>query len=297
MKWKLSCSLVLAVAALLLAPGPAQAEPDDSVPTMPAELEECATCHEEHVAAFRLNPHSALDTEGYAESYSCASCHGDATQHLEEGGGEGTIFAFGDGELPSTNSGTCLGCHGTAHPQWEASSHARAGYDCTSCHSVHGDVWSLYHAGQPIASELASPRVSDTCYDCHADIFARFEYNERHRLQEGILECTSCHNPHEPSTRWMLGGFKQQACLDCHQDKGGPFIFEHGSVRGEGCVACHDPHGSPNRHQLVFQSVAQQCFSCHAAVPGFHARFTEESQCTNCHSAIHGSNFHPAFLK
>jgi hypothetical protein len=48
---------------------------------------------------------------------------------------------------------------------------------------------------------------------------------------------------------------------------------------------------------LLFQNVAELCFSCHATVPGFHARFTLETQCTNCHSSIHGSNFDPFFLK
>ena len=123
-------------------------------------------------------------------------------------------------------------CHGTAHPAWEASSHARAGLDCTSCHGVHGDPFSHFHADEPRASELASPRVSDVCAGCHTEVFAQFEYNERHRLQEGILECTSCHNPHEQSPRWMLGGFKEESCVDCHVDKGGPFVFEHGSIRG-----------------------------------------------------------------
>jgi DmsE family decaheme c-type cytochrome len=135
------------------------------------------------------------------------------------------------------------------------------------------------------------------CNECHSDVFAEFEFNERHRLQEGVMGCTDCHSPHEPATRTHLAGFKQQQCVECHADKGGPFVFEHGSVQIEGCVACHQPHGAQNRHMLTFQNVAETCFSCHAVVPGFHARFTAETQCTSCHTTIHGSNFHPAFLK
>ena len=63
------------------------------------------------------------------------------------------------------------------------------------------------------------------------------------------------------------------------------------------CSACHTAHGSPNRHLLNFQAVAELCFSCHNMVPGFHARFTLETQCTNCHSTIHGSFLSPFFLR
>lgn len=48
---------------------------------------------------------------------------------------------------------------------------------------------------------------------------------------------------------------------------------------------------------LTFQAVAELCYSCHVAVPGFHSRFTLDTQCTNCHSSIHGSNLDPYFLR
>jgi DmsE family decaheme c-type cytochrome len=140
--------------------------------------------------------------------------------------------------------------------------------------------------------------ATKTCFSCHEDIFAKFNLNERHRLQEGILGCTSCHNPHEPATKERLGGFKQEACLKCHTDKGGPYLYEHGSSRVEGCTICHDSHGSPNRHMLTYQSIADLCFSCHIATPQWHSRFGEKtSNCTSCHSTIHGSNLSKIFLK
>lgn len=135
------------------------------------------------------------------------------------------------------------------------------------------------------------------CAECHGDIVARFSLNEHHRLQEGILECTSCHDPHDVQTRTMLGGFKQEACATCHADKTGPYVYEHGSVRVEGCTACHDPHGSVNRHHIKFQKEAELCLSCHAGLPSFHSRFTLDTNCTNCHTSIHGSNFSPFFLQ
>lgn len=267
--------------------------------------ETCAACHDDQVLSFaRSNPHSVLDSpEWLAGGYegSCTACHGDATQHLEEGGGLGTIFAFGDDELASVKSRRCLDCHGDEHSRFPLSAHANAGLDCTSCHGIHSSPpeapAQLLASHSDRGEDLRVGRTSATCAECHAEVFSQFQLNERHRLQEGILDCTTCHNPHEPASRLLLGGFKQEACIDCHTDKGGPFVFEHGSVKVEGCTACHSPHGSPNRHMLTFQRAAELCFACHAAVPGFHSRFTLDTVCTNCHSSIHGSNFDPFFLK
>ncbi len=259
--------------------------------------EVCAECHDDVAAAFAGNPHSALDTAGLAAAgeWSCTSCHGDPTEHLEEGG---EIFNFGDDVAAPARWERCLSCHGDQYPRYQASPHARAGLDCTECHAMHGETGnSQLKEAEAIHTELAANRTSNGCAECHGDVFAQFQFNERHRLQEGILECTSCHNPHEPATRLYLGGFKQEACLTCHADKGGPFVYEHGSLKVEGCVSCHSPHGSPNRHLLTFQNQADMCYSCHNLVPGFHTRFVSGSQCTNCHSTIHGSNFHPAFLQ
>jgi DmsE family decaheme c-type cytochrome len=266
----------------------------------------CADCHAAEAEAFANNPHSVLSEPGWGAGWGdasggqCTSCHYGAEEHINQGGGIGTIFAFNEEvESPAARTQACTSCHAGAHPSFGNTAHANAGLSCTDCHNAHGNSAGLLRAS--VETGAWDPDDLDdataTCADCHGDVLANFQFNERHRLQEGILSCASCHDPHQPAQRVALGGFKQDACIDCHTDKGGPFVFEHGSVKVEGCTACHTPHGSPNRHMLTFQSVAELCFSCHAGVPGFHARFTLDTVCTNCHSAIHGSNFHPAFLK
>jgi DmsE family decaheme c-type cytochrome len=268
----------------------------------------CADCHEDQVLGFVGNPHAVLDLPGWsAAGGSCVSCHGDGEEHINEGGGEVGIFAFDDSHLPSAKVEVCLTCHGDAHPNFTASAHSAAGLSCTDCHAIHAAPDSSRHllkmAEAPAAASMGGSfgrplgEVSSSCAECHGDVLAKFSLNERHRLQEGILDCSSCHNPHEPMAVSTLSAFGQQSCTNCHLDKSGPFVFEHGSVRVEGCTACHSPHGSINRHMLKYQRVAELCFSCHNTVPGFHSRFTLETNCTNCHSSIHGSNFDQFFLK
>lgn len=261
----------------------------------------CADCHGEVVEAFESNPHSVLATPSWAEVGACSGCHGDGTAHIEAGGGvgEGGLMTFGEEVPASARIEACQSCHGDAHPAFEATAHAAAGLACASCHSIHGDPLSRGLLAAASAADRFARELGDssaTCAGCHEDIVARFGFNERHRLQEGILDCASCHDPHEPAQRMRLGGF-DETCVGCHRAQEGPHVFEHGAQRVEGCVACHDPHGSPNRHLLTFQSVGELCYSCHAAVPGFHARFTLDTVCTNCHSTIHGSSFDPFFLQ
>ena len=301
MRWKSLMVVTAFSTILLLGAGVGRAEPAPDVGDMGAEVEECVACHEEHVADFGLGPHAALDVDfvaGVGAASVCGACHGDATAHLEEGGGQGNIRALGEDDTAREKTAVCQTCHATDSPRFAHSAHGRSGLDCSSCHGIHASPWKLIKGSDTlIRTAHQSARVSDSCYDCHGEVFTQFEWNERHRLQEGVLECTSCHNPHEPAPRWRLGGFKQQQCDTCHADKSGPYVFEHGSVRGEGCSSCHTPHGSPNRHLLTFQNVAELCYSCHAMVPGFHSRFVAGSQCTNCHVTIHGSHLDPFFLQ
>ncbi len=313
MRAPLHCTLGLATGAcLFLAVHQASAQETKTIDlTQPPTVEACAECHRDRVASFQATPHAVLDSENLAERSgfvsSCDACHHESElDHLTGGAVKPRCdrpdqsMTFRPDEPPLAKSSRCLTCHGAKNPRFQAGPHGRAGMDCASCHDAHGNNygrWPLQKAVTSFNSALESEPVAGICWECHGDVFALFESSETHRLREGILECTSCHDPHSPQTRDMLGGFKQQQCVSCHADKGGPFVFEHGSVRVEGCTGCHSPHGSPNRHMLVNQRSAELCFSCHAAVPGFHSRFTLETVCENCHSSIHGSNFSPFFLK
>jgi DmsE family decaheme c-type cytochrome len=241
--------------------------------------ETCTECHDEIGANLQSQPHMAQN---------CVSCHDNPGTHLEEGGGP-NIFAYSAEDMPSEKSNKCLTCHSKTQARYFASPHGKSAMDCTSCHVIHAE--------KPMPALLKTASLK-TCLTCHQDVYAQFQLNERHRLQEGILSCASCHDPHEPSSMERLGGFKQESCLECHTDKGGPFLYEHGASRIEGCTACHSVHGSPNRHMLTQQSISDLCFSCHSLAPSFHSRFDSYStNCTVCHATIHGSNLSKIFLK
>jgi DmsE family decaheme c-type cytochrome len=258
----------------------------------------CAACHGELVADFHGTPHGARTEDD--EASGCRSCHGDPATHLAAPAEPGSLLAFDD-EPSATINAACGSCHADAHTA-RANPHSQAGLACTDCHSIHPSS----------AAEIALPAEFDrvdaasaTCFECHQETFSQFSFNERHRLQEGSVSCTSCHDPHAPASSGHLGAFGQRVCAECHAAVDGPFVFEHDASRVEGCGACHEPHGSPNRHMLTHQQVGELCYSCHAIVPQFHLgfspagppRFDEGTVCTNCHATIHGSNLDPAFLR
>jgi len=126
-------------------------------------------------------------------------------------------------------------------------------------------------------------------------------------VREGKMTCSSCHNVHGSSNVRLLkaGTTIDEACVSCHAEKRGPFIWEHAPVRKD-CLNCHTPHGSSHESLLV---VARPflCQQCHANVSHPASLLTRSNLpqgivpderavnrgCSNCHSQIHGSN-HPS---
>jgi DmsE family decaheme c-type cytochrome len=103
----------------------------------------------------------------------------------------------------------------------------------------------------------------------------------------------------------------EEACLKCHTDKRGPFMFEHAAVRIEGCESCHSPHGSTNARLLRRPVVFTLCLECHNGggnfgrqgdgialqTPSHNMADPRFRNCTTCHVRIHGSNADARFLR
>src|SRR5581483_7484235 len=189
-------------------------------------------------------------------------------------GGKTTIPRAFSLMSPKAVMETCLTCHASNcdKANIRRSEHTQNDVPCTSCHSVH-------HSATP--KFLLAKKETELCYGCHANIRAQFEMPSKHRVNEGFMQCSDCHNPHgafAPETRMAdrprmvePGLNNEEPCLKCHVDKRGPFVYEHASVRVEGCAACHSPHGSMNARLLRRPVTATLCLECHNG-SGFGAR-------------------------
>jgi len=275
----------------------------------------CRSCHPDIWLNFFRNAHFKSIASGKEppERTGCEGCHGPGAKHVEARGGKETIRAFSLLE-PHEVVESCLGCHAReiSRAAIRRSSHTLADVVCTGCHSIHRS---------PVPQFLLVRRQTELCYDCHAEVRAQFSLPSKHRVNEGTVKCTDCHNPHgAQAATWRMGlrprmvevaQANEQPCLRCHADKRGPFAFEHAAVRVDGCEACHAPHGSMNARLLRRPAVFTLCLECHNGAGGFGrqsdgVRLQSASHnmadpryqnCTGCHVRIHGSNSSPLFLR
>ena len=313
-KLKLVC--IGLVAAVLLLAGSFQlaaAPRDKAKPVPPAQSkqakdpaqylgsETCKGCHEDIYKKFETTPHykTLLDTKRGPVWQGCEACHGAGTEHVTSGGDKTKIFNFGKSVKSEQISARCLECHQYTeeHSNYARSAHNTNQVSCTSCHSVHKAKEKEF---------LLTDKQPQLCYTCHLETKPDFSRPFRHRVNEGLIKCSDCHNQH--------GGFlarsvrataaQDAVCFKCHVDKAGPFVFEHAVIKTEGCISCHVPHGSSNPRLLRRAQVNLLCLECHTLTGGgvapigpSHDQSQKYVACTICHVQIHGSNLSYVFFK
>lgn len=287
----------------------------------------CAECHGAEATHYALTAHNKSKLiSNKVDLRGCEACHGGARDHvdfylnvqkLNEAGKEAEattlmndttkaaaakMLSFKDiGSAQA--SAICLKCHEGSQGRSEErfnyrrSEHARHGVSCLDCHSSHAPKRTEF---------LLKGNEPGMCYQCHADQKASFAKPFHHKVPEGGMKCSDCHNQHGgfmgKSLRNSVNG--DSACVRCHADKQGPFVFEHAPIKVEGCQACHTPHGSTNPKLLTRNLVRFLCIECHSNTPGLPGEAGLGTQtptghdltqpryqnCTVCHIDIHGSN-------
>jgi DmsE family decaheme c-type cytochrome len=263
-----------------------------------AEEPGCLDCHEAEagspIHALLGGPHANINGGG---AYTCIACHGPSEAHNRRGRRAAPDISYG-GEWQAevdTRNGACLGCHQNgAQLLWHGSGHQQEAMACADCHSSHSRI-------DPALADTAQ----DQCLACHSEVRAQIRLPSRHPIAEGRTDCVDCHNPHGGSADGSLHAVSlNDNCLGCHEEKRGPFLWEHEPVT-EDCSLCHRPHGSVNDRLLTARgpSLCQQCHSAafHPSLPyggeglagGSANRNLLGKNCSNCHSQVHGSN-HPA---
>ena len=271
---------------------PAQAAAGDFVGS-----ETCATCHEEAAKGFASNPHTKIAQMHGKSGVTCEGCHGPGKAHVDGGGDVAKIFNPAKATAKEVDS-RCLSCHQGQHANFERTAHGENNVSCVSCHSIHhsADTEQLLTAAQP-----------KLCYQCHTDTKSQFNMPFHHKVEEGLMKCSDCHDPHGTFNRKNLRASSQMdaVCTKCHSETAGPFVYEHMVVKTEGCTACHTPHGGPNPRLLNRANVNTICLQCHSPSPNFttgepigpaHNQAVQYQSCTICHTSIHGSNTSPIFF-
>jgi predicted CXXCH cytochrome family protein len=202
-------------------------------------------------------------------------------------------------------SETCAACHEVESKEFKQSTHARIslkeeGFEVQSCEMCHGPASLHVDAGGGTKNILNPKKDMASCFQCHSDKQMEFRMPHHHPVLEGQMNCTSCHSPHGPDVKpWTATSLKgvNAACLNCHKEQQGPFVFEHEAVR-EGCTTCHQVHGSLHPKMLVARD-NNLCLRCHTQMnfptigKQSHGGRLPQGSCftAGCHTAVHGSNF------
>lgn len=298
-----------------------------------AGSDRCESCHRAESLAFGMTHHATLPSANKNSVRGCEMCHGPGKAHAdaeEAARGDDAKAAaaakliFGFYANPKENSERCLQCHQSNRDQKDFmhSPHLLHGVGCNECHATHlveavrnpnqtplgfaqanfFSVPKIPEQNRWLHNSLLKEAQPDLCFGCHGNVQAQFALPTHHRVPEGAMKCTDCHNTHGTSNRATLRQSGWETCVQCHVEKRGPFVFEHSAVKVEGCTACHTPHGSVNRMLLIRREARFLCLQCHvdpfaANVPHGRLSFQTRGDCTRCHASIHGSNFDPDFLQ
>lgn len=264
----------------------------------------CASCHEEVTKGFATNPHTRMALMHGSSGITCENCHGPGKAHVEGGGDKTKIFVFTAASAKDVDA-RCSSCHGGAHPNFAKSPHGQSGVSCVACHSIH------HSQEKAVLLKAAQPAL---CFQCHSEQRAQFNLPFHHKVNEGLMKCTDCHDPHGTFEKKNLRSTAEQnqICSKCHTETAGPFVYEHPVVKTEGCTSCHSPHGSPNGRLLNVGYVNSLCLQCHSDINNVnaagprggvspsgpaHNQALQYVACTNCHTQIHGSNTSAIFFK
>ena len=177
---------------------------------------------------------------------------------------------------PDGASLTCLGCHDGTIALGDIVSRTE------SAEAARGDTRTNFSDGHPVSLfyEPGEGQGGNA-------LVSRDNLPEQVRLDDnGKLQCTTCHDPHDDT----YGNFlvmeysDKELCVACHRwpnwatsahntaavawNRQGqdpwPFTTSRGTVAEHGCANCHTPHtAGDGRNLLNFSAEEDNCLACH----------------------------------
>ena len=203
----------------------------------------CIECHTTGFARGFDAAQQRFASRWQALGVGCQSCHGPASNHLQEASGERPV---------SANHGFALDLR-SAGNQAEVET-------CARCHSRRSQLGGDPAPGAPLYDAYLPAGLSAQLYEVDGKIKEEvFEYGSfaQSRMQSAGVRCSDCHEPHSAELR--LSG--NAVCTQCHNPQAQP---RRAAIRSSGLRS--KDYESPAHHRHAAASAGAQCSSCH--MPG-----------------------------
>lgn len=253
----------LALALVLLVPGPAQAgEAKDT--RLSREDQACLDCHAKPGARKTLANGETLSLyiapEPFAASKhareGCEGCHSqiDTATHGKPGN-EQALASKRSHAVEAME--TCRDCHQKTMKKYDDSVHwalvktgsAKAPL-CADCHNPHATK----------SMKEANAADDALCRQCHEKVTQAFAASV-HGVDGEALECKDCHRTHDVKAA-AVGDHLRGQCLSCHKDAG----TTHASwlpnaglhLEAVSCAACHSPNATRRVDLRIYEAKGEQ---------------------------------------
>lgn len=195
-----------------------------------------------------------------------------STYTLYSAGGSPTLNA--SLSQPTGNSRLCLSCHDGTIAINQLYSGTTTATDLNVKVTGNANVGTVLTDDHPISFNYTSTLASsDTQLKNPSSLPPLI------KLQNGRVECTSCHDPHTETIFFLRNGDRLLLCVSCHDKKDGNVLFDNSVHKvvyssspvssSYACQSCHKPHNSKDMvnsastKQLLRGVEEDLCFVCH----------------------------------
>ena len=204
---------------------------------------ECMFCHNAYPSI--PEGHDQLRSEPLfsgtlPEGIDCQRCHGPGRRHIQMAQREGiTRKAIADAIVnparlaPARQMEVCMQCH--LETDSMPFPHSIFKYD-------RGPF--SYRPGEPLANFILffdhTPSLREDRFQIVNSVY-RLEMSACFRKSKGVLQCTTCHDPHDIPHGEEAAKIYDAACLRCHRAPLRQTVASGGHTASTDCIGCHMP--------------------------------------------------------
>lgn len=210
--------------------------------------DDCVACHAGRAVVNPGGPNIYADPVFHETSIGCERCHGPGAAHIawheappDRRSGPDPIVHPGRLDHDRRES-VCYQCHLAAAAR--VLRPGRTHFDFRPGLRLV-DVWAILDVGSDVTADGRTRSVNHV---------QQMRDSRCYRQSDGVMGCTSCHDPHRVPAEADRATYYRQRCLVCHAEQGCSLPSEARAVQQDSCIACHMPARESSHMDHVAQT-------------------------------------------